>query len=101
VLQLKFCQDGTETFGHLAGALVVGLGHDDRELFTAISSREIGRAKGGLSENAGHRAQTLVALLMAVQIIIELEMVHVSQQQRQRFFCPSRAGPFDHERLVE
>ncbi len=90
-----------KSLSNLAGGFTVGLRQNNGKLFAAISRSQIGRSRGALADDGSHRTQTLVAALMAVSIIEELEMIHIGKQQRQRFLCSLRARPFRFQCLIE
>ena len=90
-----------KSVSNLAGAFTVGLRQDNGKLFATISRSQIGRSRGALADDGSHRTQTLVATLMAVLVVEELEMIHIGKQQGQRFLCSLRARPFHFQCLIE
>ena len=53
------------------------------------------------ADDIGDRAQALVAGLVAVPVVEQLEMIDVDEQQRQGLLRPLGTGPFGHQHLVE
>ena len=49
-----------------------------------IARRQVGRAKRVLADDGCHRAQTLVALLVTVQVVIQFEVIDIGKQQQIR-----------------
>ena len=65
-----------------------GVRQQQRKLFTAKSSDMVLRAVAPLPENCRYRPQTLIACVVAVQVVELLEQVHVRHDHGQRRLQP-------------
>jgi hypothetical protein len=71
-----------DLLGDGAGIVAAYLGQDQRKFLAAIAAGEVERALSVAADDARDRAKTLVAGLVAVLVIEQLEMIDVDEQQR-------------------
>ncbi len=83
-----------DPLGQLFGLTGLGGAEQDDELFSAITSHQIGRASLGLSQYSGYLLQALIPLGMTEVIVIGLEVVDIDHQYRQRILGAPCRLPF-------
>ena len=69
--------------GHGGCRRLAGLRQQQRELFAAVARDDLARAPCLLRQHRGHGLQRNVALRVAKQIVVALEVVDVDHQQCQ------------------
>ncbi len=60
---LSFKEIVSDGFGEAGGALLIGIGQDQDELFPTIAGREVARPTGCMLDDVGDVAQSIVTLL--------------------------------------
>ena len=80
--------------------LLVGLGHEQRELVAAQAGEDVLGA-GDVAQRGGDGGQHDVAALVAERVVDRLEVVDVEQRERERPLVAQRAGELLAQALVE
>ncbi len=72
---------------------MAGLIQHDRELLAAVARHEVERPARALAERHGNGAQTLVARLVAIMIVVVLEAIDIREQHRNALLLAHRLLP--------
>ncbi len=91
----------THALGRDACRLLVGIGKDHRELFTAVAREQVARAHDARTARARDALQARVPFGMTVGVVEALEVVDVEQCHGERPFGAHRARPLARQRRVE
>lgn len=77
VRNVKLLDGVADLFGDGVRALGFGVGENDDELFSAVTSQQIGRTVNHGAGAVGDLAKTGIALHVAVEVVVGLEVIYV------------------------
>ena len=72
-----------DVFGDSPGAVFVGSGQHDGELFSAVAGNQIAGAENDIERGLGDLLETAIAPDVSVGVVVSLEVVGVDQEQRE------------------
>ncbi len=90
-----------DRLGQHGGGVERGLGEQQHEFLAAVARRQIGGAQRARLQRRGHLLQADVAGGVAKRVVVQLEVVDVEHDQRQRLAAADRAQPLLLEETVE
>ena len=74
---------------------------DQHELLATVAGAEVERALGGVRYRQRDAPQAIVAGLMTMQIVVDLEVIDIDQNDLDRYLFPSRLTPDALDVVVE
>jgi hypothetical protein len=95
-------RDGfADRFGNVQGAGQLGVGEQGDKLLAAVAGGGVARPAHLAGDAFSDAAQDVVAHLVAVVVIVQLEMVDIEHQHGDRGLMPGGAAPFTLQRFLE